>query len=62
MDLYTNTQMLVKASSETMPIIARNSGVGYRWLHRYMQDDYKDVGVRRIQKLRKYLLRDDMAA
>jgi len=56
MDLFTDTQKLVADSNLSYRTIANHTGLGERWLRRYMKGDYQDVGVRRLQKLRDYLL------
>lgn len=53
MDLYEDTQGLVRTCSAPLTVIARDAEVSIRWLHRYLNNDYEDVGVRRVQRLRK---------
>ncbi len=52
-DLYSDTQSMVKACEAPLTVIARDADVSIRWLHRYLNDEYDDVGVRRVQRLRK---------
>ena len=56
MDLFKDTQDLVTSSGLSLPHIAKQTGLGHRWLHKFVRGEFKDVGVRRIQKLRNYLL------
>jgi len=62
MDLYTDTQKLVLDSDESLVQIAKSVDVGERWLRKYVKDEFQDVGVRRLQKLRNYLLDQRKAA
>ena len=61
MDLFSDTQSLVFDSNLNLSAVARGAGVKQRWLHRYMKGDYKDVGVKKIQKIRKFLYERDGA-
>ena len=56
MDLFTDTQKLVADSGIHYNTIAKVVKISPRWIYRFMNDEYKDVGVRRIQRLRGYLL------
>ena len=56
MELFTDTQKLVAESGIHYNTIAKAVGISPRWIYRFMNDEYKDVGVRRIQRLRVYLL------
>lgn len=62
MDLFTDTQKLVSQSGLSFAQIAAGAKIGERWLRRYMANDYKDVGVRRLQKLRNFLLNQKQIA
>jgi len=56
MDLFTDTQKLVLESKETFAQISQSTGLGERWLRKYAKGEFQDVGVKRLQKLRNYLL------
>lgn len=56
MDIYTDTQKLVQESGQSLSQICAATKLGERWLRKYLNNEFKDVGVRRLQKLRRYLL------
>ncbi len=56
MDLFTDTQKLVHDSGESFAQIAQATDLGERWLRKFIKNEFDDVGVRRLQKLRNYLL------
>ena len=56
MDILEDTQKLIADSKIHYNDIALAGGVSSRWVYRFMNNEYIDVGVRRIQRLRNYLL------
>ena len=61
-DLFSDTQNMVRDCSLSTIEIAHRSEIGERWLFRYIAGDYQDVGVRRLQKLRDFLLQHERIA
>lgn len=58
-DLYSETLRLARESGETVPDLARATGLKQRWLHRLLAGDFQDPGVRKIERLHKYLVGSD---
>lgn len=54
-DLLTETQHLFEVAGVAIPEISRDTGLKQRWLHRLFKGDYQDPGVRKIEKLHRYL-------
>lgn len=54
-DLYSETLRLARESGKTVPDLARATGLKQRWLHRLLAGDFQDPGVRKIERLHKYL-------
>ena len=61
-DLLASTLRLLEHRTETFPQIARASGVGYEWLKKFSAGGIPDPGVRRVQRLHDYLLRQNSDA
>jgi len=55
-DLYSETLRLARESGETVPDLARATGLKQRWLHRLLAGDFQDPGVRKIERLHKHLV------
>lgn len=47
---------LVKESGESLQSIAEGSGVGATWLRNLVHDQRGDYGVRKVSRVRDYLL------
>ena len=55
-DLYTETLRLARESGESVPELARATGLKQRWLHRLLAGDFNDPGVRKIEKLHRHVV------
>jgi len=62
MTMYEETQNLLRESNIPLAVISQDNGISVRWLYRYLNNEFKDVGVNRVEKLREYLLAADKAA
>lgn len=54
-DLYTNTLNLARELRLSPSIVSREAKVGLRWYHKFLNEDWKDPGVKRVQRLHDYL-------
>lgn len=54
-DLYSKTIRLAKASGLSVADISRGTGLKVRWLNRLLAGDFKDPGVRKIERLCTFL-------
>ncbi len=55
-DLYSETLRLARESGESVPDLARATGLKQRWLHRLLAGDFNDPGVRKIERLHRHLM------
>ena len=62
MGVIEETRELLLSKKGKWPEIAENSGVGYEWLRKFMQDAIEDPGFRKVTKLYEYLKKDQLAA
>ena len=56
MDDFTRIQLLVRNSGLPFKQIAEGADVGERWLRKFVDGDFADSGIRRLERLRVYLL------
>lgn len=56
-DLYETTIGMIRESGMPINRIADSAGVGKRWLADVMSGRYSDPGVKKIQRLHDYLIR-----
>jgi len=55
MGLYEEVQGLIETATVSRAEIARECGVSTKWVYRFMQDDYDDVGSRKLERIKKFL-------
>lgn len=60
--LLEQTLDLIHNSGESLPAIARATGVNQRWLRRLVAGDYAEPGVNKIERIHDYLTTKDHAA
>lgn len=53
--LMTKTLDLLKERSQTLPVIAVETGINFYWLRKFIGGEIRDPGVNRIQALYEYL-------
>lgn len=55
MTLLEETIELLNKASESRPIIATNTGLGFEWISKLANGKIPDPGVCRIERLNEYL-------
>jgi len=50
-----DTLKMLRKSDIPMSTISNDTGLGVRWLYRLADDDYKDPGIKKIERLYSYL-------
>lgn len=55
-DLYEKTLELIRASDQSIRQLAKDAGVGQRWLSDLVSGRFDDPGVKKIQRLHDYLI------
>lgn len=55
--LLTKTRSLLDKSSDSLNKIAQKSEISYEWLKKFKTEDWRDPGVKRVQKLHDYLVK-----
>ena len=55
MTLLEDTIELLNRASESRPVIAKNTDLGFEWISKLANDKIPDPGVRRVEKLNAYL-------
>ena len=62
MTMYEETQALIRESNIPLSVISQDNGISVRWLYKYLNNEFKDVGAKRLESLRKYLIEAQKAA
>jgi hypothetical protein len=58
-DLYSKTIELIRSSGKPINQIAKEAGVGQRWLHDLADHRFSDPGVKKIERLYLYLTNEN---
>ena len=56
MNIIQEVQKLVADSGIHYTTLAKATQVSPRWVYRFMNNEYRDVGALRLQRMRVYLL------
>lgn len=54
-DLYSETLRLLREDRRSVRAISEECGINYHWLSKFRQGHFKDPGVRRVQRLYRFL-------